>query len=115
VYYDRKIRVITFPVLKPGDVLELKVTLTDASDYNMFGGYFGTIVPLQEYDRRLVSEVILEAPAAKKFYFNRPTLTGIKHRVTKRGKHRVYRWTAHGVREVVSEPGGPNLRGGTGG
>ena len=46
IYYDTRVRTLTFPALQPGDVLEVAWRLDDTADENLLSDYFGDLVAI---------------------------------------------------------------------
>src|SRR5205085_229552 len=107
LYYDVRARIISFPQLQPGDVLEL-VTRTDDSGSNFFADYFGDFAYLQSTQVRRISDYVLLGPAGRTFYASATPLDGLVHTEGKSldgGSWR--RWTARDVPKLVPEPSMP--------
>ena len=68
LFYDVRARVIAFPQMEPGDVLEL-VTRTDDSGSNFFADYFGDwALSASPPQARRISDYVLLGPAGRTFY-----------------------------------------------
>jgi transglutaminase-like putative cysteine protease/tetratricopeptide (TPR) repeat protein len=107
IYYDLKERRIQFPKLRPGDVVELQMTLSDTADYSPFADYFGKVLPLQEATEKRNVEIIVEAPKKHTIYFNRPSVTGWTHSDSVKGDIQLHRWSADEIPPFRSEPDMP--------
>ena len=107
LYYDVRARVISFPQLEAGDVVEL-VTRTDDSGSNFFADYFGDFAYLQSTQERRISDYVLLGPAGRTFYASATPLPGLQHTEGKLADGSTWqRWTAHDVRKLVPEPSMP--------
>ena len=107
MYYDLRSRVIGFPQLEPGDVLEL-VERTDDSGTNFFADYFGDFQYLQGYARKAVADYVLLGPPGRTFYATATPLAGLTHTEGKLADGGTWqRWTARDVPRVVPEPAMP--------
>ena len=107
LYYDLRARVVSFPQLEPGDVLEL-VTRTDDSASNFFADYFGDFAYLQGTQARRVSDYVLLGPPGRTFYVSATPLKGLLHREGKLPDGGTWRrWTAKDVPKLVPEPAMP--------
>jgi tetratricopeptide (TPR) repeat protein len=107
LYYDVRARIVSFPQLQPGDVLEL-VTRTDDSGSNFFADYFGDFSYLQSTQVRRISDYVLLGPAGRTFYASATPLKGLVHTEGKSvdgGSWR--RWMARDVPKLVPEPSMP--------
>ncbi len=107
LYYDVRARVIAFPQMEPGDVLEL-VTRTDDSGSNFFADYFGDFAYLQSTQARRISDYVLLGPAGRTFYASATPLKGLVHTQGKAQDGSTWqRWTAREVPKLVPEPSMP--------
>ncbi len=62
LYYRNRQLVLTFPSLKEGDTVSIEYLLTDTSEANTFGHYFGDLVPFEETSPVMVKKYTLRAP-----------------------------------------------------
>lgn len=107
LYYDLRARVVAFPQLEAGDVVEL-VTRTDDSGSNFFADYFGDFAYLQSTQTRRVSDYVLLGPPGRSFYASATPLKGLQHSEGKlAGGGTWQRWTARDVPRLVPEPSMP--------
>ncbi|TMA89799.1 MAG: DUF3857 domain-containing protein [Deltaproteobacteria bacterium] len=107
LYYDLRARIVSFPQLEPGDVLEL-VTRTDDSASNFFADYFGDFAYLQGTQARRVSDYVLLGPPGRTFYASATPLKGLLHKEGKLPDGGTWRrWTAKDVPKLVPEPAMP--------
>ena len=107
LYYDVRSRVIAFPQLEAGDVIEL-VTRTDDSGSNFFADYFGDFAYLQSTQTRRISDYVLLGPAGRTFYSSATPLPGLSHTEGKLADGCTWqRWTARDVPRLVPEPSMP--------
>ncbi|HTO98921.1 MAG TPA: DUF3857 domain-containing protein [Myxococcales bacterium] len=107
LYYDVRARVISFPQLEPGDVVEL-VTRTDDAGSNFFADYFGDFAYLQSTQVRRISDYVLLGPPGRTFYASATPLKGLQHSEGKTADGGTFsRWTAKDVPKLVPEPSMP--------
>jgi len=107
LYYDVRARLVSFPQLEKGDVVEL-VTRLDDSGSNFFADYFGDFSYLQGTQARRVSDYVLLGPAGRTFYASATPLPGLVHSEGKLQDGGSWkRWTAHEVSKLVPEPSMP--------
>jgi tetratricopeptide (TPR) repeat protein len=107
LYYDVRARVISFPQLQPGDVLEL-ITRTDDAGANFFADYFGDFAYLQGTQVRRISDYVLLGPPGRTFYANATPLKGLSHTEGKTADGGTFtRWRAKDVPKLVPEPSMP--------
>jgi tetratricopeptide (TPR) repeat protein len=107
IYYDLRARVVSFPQLEAGDVIEL-VMRTDDSGSNFFADYFGDFAYLQSTQVRRVSDYVLLGPPGRTFYASASKLPGLSHTEGKLPDGGSWqRWTARDVSKLVPEPSMP--------
>jgi tetratricopeptide (TPR) repeat protein len=107
LYYDVRARIIGFPQLEAGDVVEL-VTRIDDSGSNFFADYFGDFAYLQSTQSRRISDYVLLGPAGRTFYANATPLRGLTHTEGQSQDGGTWqRWTARDVAKLVPEPSMP--------
>jgi transglutaminase-like putative cysteine protease/tetratricopeptide (TPR) repeat protein len=104
MYYDRRLKVIHFASVRPGDVIELQTVLSDTPANNMFKDYFGTLHPLQGSSPIRKLQLVIELSAGRSIRFSKPRLKGLKHQQKKKSKQTIHRWTAENVPAVHAEP-----------
>ncbi len=105
MYYDARARVLTFPALAAGDVLELQWRLDDTSLDNLLSDYWGDVDAVQATVPKLRYRFIVDMPATRPLSWNASTLPKwVKaSQETKEGRT-VYRFEADDVKKVVPEP-----------
>ncbi|MFN2549685.1 MAG: DUF3857 domain-containing protein [Myxococcales bacterium] len=107
LYYDVRARIVAFPQLEAGDVVEL-VTRLDDSGSNFFADYFGDFAYLQSTQTRRNSDYVLLGPPGRIFYASATPLAGLVHTSGKSPDGGTWqRWTAHEVPKLVPEPSMP--------
>jgi cellulose synthase operon protein C len=107
MYYDLRSRVVGFPQLEPGDVIEL-VHRVDDSGTNFFADYFGDFQYLQGYARKGIADYVLLGPPGRTFYTTATPLPRLSHTQGKLADGGTWqRWTARDVARVVPEPAMP--------
>src|SRR5262249_42873320 len=109
VYYDQRERVIVFPNLEPGDVVELRYRVDDVAYRNQFADYFGDIHFFQSFSPAERADYILITPKGRHFYFNRPVLAGLRYQREIENDLVIHRWNAHGVPALRREEGMPGM------
>lgn len=107
MYYDRRLRVIRFASVRPGDIIELQMVLSDTPASNMFKDYFGTLHPLQGPVPIRQVRLVIELSAGRSIRFSKPTLKGFRHQQSQKGKQTIHRFTAKNVPAVQAEPQAP--------
>ncbi|MAQ13993.1 MAG: hypothetical protein CMN30_04255 [Sandaracinus sp.] len=109
VYYDMRQRVIRFPELEPGDVVEIRYRVDDVSRRNAFNDYFGLLKPLQRSIPTAHLEHVLVAPASRELHFNQPALRGLEHEVSRTEDEQVHRFVAESIPAIRSEQHMPGI------
>lgn len=72
MYYDQRQLSVSFAGLQPGDVIEVAFFRRDTARENLFGDYFGQLLPLRGEAAQLEGDYIVQAPKHKKLYFASP-------------------------------------------
>lgn len=103
MYYDQRQLAISFPGLKPGDVIDLAFLRRDTAQENYFGRYFGDLRPLRGESAQLGSEIIYEAPSERRLYFNRK----VESRKIRKGQSKRYRIAGPKVGPLYSQANMP--------
>ena len=109
LYYDTRAEVVSFENLRAGDVVEVQYTVADVGYSNEFADYFGDFemiadtLPTRRWDYTLI------APKTRTFYFNQPRLAGLAPTTETRGAEVRYKFEAHNVPRVESEPAMPGF------
>ncbi|HEY1333364.1 MAG TPA: DUF3857 domain-containing protein, partial [Myxococcaceae bacterium] len=109
MYYDAQAKVLSFPGLAPGDVLELQYRVEDTASDNLLSDYWGDLSYVQGITPKLRWEYVVDMPAARTLYWNEKTLgAGVSARrePTSNGRA-LYRFEAKHVSRVTPEPGMP--------
>ncbi|MDJ0761418.1 MAG: DUF3857 domain-containing protein [Myxococcota bacterium] len=100
LYYDVVAEVIEFPLLTPGDVIEVRYRLDDTAKRNLFSDYFGDFAFIQEDIPKTLWRYVLIAPPTRDLYFNDDMLSNnnVKRNLKRTGKTK--RW----IFETTSTP-----------
>ena len=107
LYYDVRAKVVSYPQLQAGDVLEL-VTRVDDSGTNFFADYFGDFAYLQGTARKQNVRYVLLGPAGRTFYSATGGLPDLKRTEGKLPDGgTLLRFDGEDVPRVVLEPGTP--------
>ena len=109
VYYDMRQRVLRFPELEPGDVVEIRYRVDDVSRRNAFNDYYGDLRVLQRSVPVRALEHVLVAPASKQLHFNEPSLRGLQHETRRSGDQQIHRFHATDVPALRSERSMPGM------
>lgn len=103
LYYDTRVRTVTFPALAPGDVLEVAWRLDDTAAENLLSDSFGdvTLVEGPAPKRRL--DYVLLAPAGRAIHASAPAGVVRSERALPGGLTE-HRWQARDVARLDPEP-----------
>ncbi|MCB9754431.1 MAG: DUF3857 domain-containing protein [Myxococcales bacterium] len=104
MYYDQRLQRVLFRGLRVGDTIEVAFIRRDVAARNKFDDYFGELIPRDDMIPTRFSEYVLEAPASRKLYFNKP----VKRTLSKDEKTAIYRHVVkdrEGIRPEPSMPG----------
>ncbi len=105
MYYDARAKVLTFPALAPGDVLEVQWRLDDTSSENLLSDYWGDVDVVQGLTAKKHYRYVVDMPAARKLYWNaKSTLPGLTEAIATKGERTTYQFEARDVPRVVPEP-----------
>jgi hypothetical protein len=109
MYYDAQAKVLSFPGLAPGDLLELQYRVEDTASDNLLSDYWGDLAYVQGVTPRLRWEYVVDMPAGRTLYWNQKTLgAGVSAGREPTSNGRVlYRFEAKHVSRVTPEPGMP--------
>jgi tetratricopeptide (TPR) repeat protein len=109
MYYDTRVKVLSFPALAPGDLLELQYQLDDSAHENLLSDYWGDVDYIQTTSPKVRYQYIADMPQGRTLYWNKSRLPPAIHETEdeQRDGRRLYRWTASRVPKVVPEPSMP--------
>ncbi|MGI5863203.1 MAG: DUF3857 domain-containing protein [Myxococcales bacterium] len=108
LYYDARARLISFPTLAPGDVIELSYRLDDTANDNLLSDYFGDVQALQTEALKARFDYYLFAPPGRTIYANEPGIGLEKREETQPDGSRLYHWSGRDLPKLVPEPGMPS-------
>ncbi|MBX7113854.1 MAG: DUF3857 domain-containing protein [Myxococcaceae bacterium] len=111
MYYDVRARILSFPALAPGDVLELQWRLEDTASDNLLSDYWGDVESVQNYYPKLHYRYWVHMPPGRPLYWNQEQLPPwLKPTFTKADDGKLdYRFEAVKVPKLVPEPAMPGL------
>ncbi len=109
MYYDTRVKVLSFPALAPGDVLELQYRLDDSAHENLLSDYWGDVDYIQTGSPKVRYQYIADMPPGRTLYWNKSRLPpGIQEKEDEqRDGRKLYRWSASRVPKIVPEPSMP--------
>lgn len=70
IYYDVRTRLLAFPALQPGDLLNVEYTISDVAYRNLFDDYFGDVWFYDAYAPTAFARYVLESPTSRPIYTN---------------------------------------------
>lgn len=106
MYYDARARVLSFPQLDEGDVLELQYRIDDTSQENLLSDYWGQVDYVQTTAPKVRYRFAVDMPPKRPLYWNKTRLgPGIALATEElEGGRQLYQWTASNVPKVLPEP-----------
>ncbi len=107
VYYDRRLKVVVLPTLRPGDVVEIRYRVDDVAHRNLFADYFGQLTVLQREVPVVRAEYVLLTPAGRPIATHASGGELLRHERSERGGERVDRWVGEQLPAIVPEPAMP--------
>lgn len=108
MYYDARAKVLSFPALAPGDVLELAYRVDDTAQDNLLSDYWGEVENVQSVYPKVRYQYLVDMPKERPLYWNSKKSPGVAESTEPLEGNRVlYKWTARNVAKVVPEPGMP--------
>ncbi|MGI9103617.1 MAG: DUF3857 domain-containing protein [Terriglobales bacterium] len=107
MYYDARSRVLRFPGLEKGDVLDLEYRLSPESNTNPYGRYFGDLVTFRSSQPVRLQRYVLIAPASEHFNIVEARMPAAT--VQEQDGRRTYQWEMRDTAPLPTEPRGPAL------
>jgi tetratricopeptide (TPR) repeat protein len=108
LYYDARAKVLSFPSLAPGDVLDVRYRLEDTALDNLLSDYWGDVDYVETVAPKLRYLYIADMPPGRALYWNKSLSSGIAEvEQTEQDGRTLYRWSAHHVPKVIPEPSMP--------
>lgn len=109
MYYDARARVLSFPQLSAGDVLEVQWRLDDNAQDNLLSDYWGDVDVMQGLHRKLRYQYTVEMPAGRQLFWNKAALPQWMTTSQAPGAdgRAVYKFEAKNVPRIVPEPNMP--------
>ncbi len=108
MYYDTRARVLRFPHLKKGDVVELSYRLSPTKDANPYGDYFGSLMVFQSGLPERLRRYVLISPASGNLNIVEQKMQA-KARISASDDTITRVWEARDVSPLPMEPRGPSL------
>jgi len=108
MYYDARAKLLNFPQLAPGDVLELVHQIDDVAQENLLSDYYGDVEHVMNVYPKVHYQFLVDMPKERPLYSNTQQHPNLTHTREEQQDGRVlYRWTAKNVDKVITEPGMP--------
>jgi tetratricopeptide (TPR) repeat protein len=105
MYFDTRARVLTFPALAPGDVLEVQWRLDDTAVDNLLSDYWGDVDALQGPFPKRHYRYVVDMPSSRPLHWNSSTLPpSVKASATAVGDRTVHRFEAQDLPRLPLEP-----------
>jgi tetratricopeptide (TPR) repeat protein/transglutaminase-like putative cysteine protease len=103
LYYDTRVKTLTFPALAPGDVLEVAWRLDDTAAENLLSDYFGDLTFVEGGAPKRRLDYVLLAPAGRAIHASAPAGVVRTGRDLPGGLTE-HRWVATDVPRLDGEP-----------
>jgi tetratricopeptide (TPR) repeat protein len=109
MYYDTRAKVLSFPALAPGDVLDLQYRVDDSAQENLLSDYWGDVDYIQTVNPKVRYQYIADMPPGRTLYWNKSRVPpGIRQSEDEQKDGRkLYRWNARLVPKILPEPSMP--------
>ena len=108
MYYDTRARVLSFPDLAAGDILDVRWRIDDVAADNLLADYFGDVDFVQGMSAKERYLYVVDMPEGRPLYWNRSTLPAWVTVKTQTDKGRTtYRFEARDVARLTPEPNMP--------
>lgn len=105
MYYDARVRVLTFPALAPGDVLEVQYRVDDTAVDNLLSDYWGDVDAVQSVFPKKRYLYAVDMPKERPLYWNKSALPAwVAVTQQPQGDRVLYRFEAAEVAKIVPEP-----------
>ncbi|HLH09458.1 MAG TPA: DUF3857 domain-containing protein [Terriglobales bacterium] len=108
MYYDTRQRIVSFPHLAKGDVLELEYRISPKTEVNPYGNYFGGLITFQSNLPEKLRRYVLIAPASESLNILEERMPS-PAMVKSEGALRTYVWEVRNMPPLHTEPRGPSL------
>ena len=106
MYFDTRSRLLRFPGLEKGDVMELEYRIAPNSNVNPYGNYFGALVTFQSGLPQRLHRYVLVAPAGRKLNVAEQRMP-MRAEVSRFRDETIYRWDLTDLKALITEPRGP--------
>ncbi len=110
MYYDARARVLSFPALSVGDVLEVQWRVEDTALENLLSDYFGDVDSVQAGYPKKRYRFIVEMPEKRALYWNKASLPAwVKTSQETQDGRVTWRFEANDVPKLIPEPNMPGM------
>jgi len=108
LYYKNRQLVLTFSGLKKGDVVFIEYVITDKSEVNSYGNYFGDFVGFQSIYPIVNKIYTLKIPESLKITYNGFKMDAEPIIVKTKG-YAIYQWNKKDIAQLKNEPNSPGF------
>lgn len=108
LYYRTRQLVLSFPSVKEGDTVTIEYLITDTSEANTFGHYFGDLVPFEDSSPVMMKKYTLRVPDSLPVTYVGNNL-GIEPSVVRAMGRTTYQWTKKDIAKTRTEPYSPGF------
>jgi transglutaminase-like putative cysteine protease len=109
MYFDHRSFIVTFPELRPGDVIEIQFRVDDVAQQNLFSNYYGSLQLLQSAVPSAEIRYLWLTPKSRKLHVDVPS-HGVTPKVYETKQQRIYDYT---VRNAAAMPDEQRMPGST--
>ncbi len=108
MYFDTRARVLSFPSLAAGDVLEVQLRVEDTSTENLLSDYWGDVDAIQSTVPKLHYRYVVDMPTTRPLYFNKSSLPPwVEYKTSSSLDRTQHRFEASEVSKYVPEANMP--------
>lgn len=106
MYYDARAKVLSFPSLAKGDVLELQYRIEDTAQDNLLSDYWGNVDFVQGPYPKVRYQFYVDMPTGRPLYWNSKTLGAgvLSGQQPLPAGRMLYTWKVSRVSKVIPEP-----------
>lgn len=108
LYYRNRQLVLTFSGLKKGDTVFIEYLVTDKSEANSYGNYFGDFIPFQNIYPVVNKIYTLKVPENLEITYKGVGL-GVEPMIIKTGGYSIYQWNKKDIPQIKKEAYAPGF------
>ncbi|TNF26026.1 MAG: DUF3857 domain-containing protein, partial [Deltaproteobacteria bacterium] len=109
VYTLTALKVVRFDTLSAGDVVHVQLRQDEVGERNVFGDFFGVLLPLSSAVPKARVEVVVDAPAERPLYAHGERVGAPETAVDPATGRQTLRWTVRSLPAIPLEPDMPGF------